>query len=99
MKLVNTKASRIRRERRLGLPDSTRTSDDFVLSDVTLHKHPTEKLPNPWLYDSECLLRDLDRLRELILLIPLHQDTFSPTNVAIAAIWDLRQKLQFLIAL
>ena len=34
--------------------------------------HPPEKLPDPWLFDSETLLRELDKCRELVLQIPVH---------------------------
>jgi hypothetical protein len=30
-------------------------------------KRPPEKLPDPWLFDSEALLREPDRCRELVL--------------------------------
>src|SRR5262245_30007023 len=45
-----------------------------------MHVHPPEKLPDPWLFDSAALLKELDRVRELILAIPLRNDTFGPTN-------------------
>lgn len=38
-------------------------------------KRPPEKLPDPWLFDSESLLRELDRCRELVL------DILSVTGV------------------
>ena len=30
-----------------------------------------EQLPDPWLFDSEALLRELDRCREIVLQIPI----------------------------
>jgi hypothetical protein len=101
---MNTRASLLRRKTRLEvakkappIPPKTPATNDFPLSDViTL---PPSKLPSPWLYDTECLLKDVDRIRELIWLIPVHNDTYSPINVAAASAWDLREKLQFLIAL
>src|SRR5438128_85801 len=63
-------------------------------------KHPPEKLPDPWLFDSEALLRELDRCRELVLQIPAttHAVHFA-TNIAIDAIWNLRENLRYLLAL
>ena len=72
------------------------TSNDFVLSDVVL---PLAKLPTPWLYDSEKLLEDLDRVRECVLRIPLTLDAHGPINVALCAVWELRQRLTYLIGL
>ena len=40
----------------------------------------TAKLPDPWLFDSEALLRELDRCREKVLEIPINGD--SNTNGA-----------------
>jgi hypothetical protein len=60
---------------------------------------PPDKLPDPWLYDSACLLRDLDIVREKILEIPLHPDTYTPTNIALSTVWNIREKLQYLIGL
>ena len=91
----------IRRERRRAenAPADTPpkpTSNDFVLSDVVL---PPTKLPTPWLYDSEKLLEDLDRVRECMLRIPLTLDAHGPINVALLAVWELRQRLTYLIGL
>jgi hypothetical protein len=33
-------------------------------------QRPPETLPDPWLFDSELLIRELDRCREMVLLIP-----------------------------
>ena len=38
-------------------------------------------------------------MRELILRIPVHNDTVLPANDAIATVWDLRERLRFLAAL
>jgi hypothetical protein len=55
-----------------------------------------QKLPDPWLYETEALLADLDLVRELILKIPVHNDTVLPSNSAIAALWELRERLRML---
>jgi len=59
-----------------------------------------DKLPDPWLFNSESLLRELDRCRELILLVPAptHATHFA-LQVAIDAIWNLRENLQYLLLL
>jgi hypothetical protein len=58
------------------------------------------QLPDPWLFDSESLLRELDRCRELVLEIPAptHATHFA-CNIAIDALWNLRENLRFLLAL
>src|SRR5437762_13793156 len=63
-------------------------------------KRPPEKLPDPWLFDTETLLRELDRCREMILLIPAttHAAHFA-SNIAIDAIWNLRENLRYLVHL
>jgi len=58
-----------------------------------------EKMPDPWLFDSCHLLAELARVRELILRIPLHLDTFGPTDTALGAIAELEGRLRYLLAL
>jgi hypothetical protein len=62
---------------------------------------PPEKLPDPWLFDSESLLRELDRCRELVLEIPITNPnaTHFGINVAVTAIWNLSQNLRYLLHL
>jgi hypothetical protein len=64
------------------------------------HKRTPDKLPDPWLFDSEKLLRELDRCREMVLLIPAptHATHFA-INIAVDAIWNLTQQLRFLLHL
>jgi len=71
-------------------------SNDVVLRDVVL---PPAKLPTPWLYGSENLLEDLDRVRECVLRIPLTLEAHGPINVALCAVWELRERLTYLIGL
>src|SRR5438552_18874916 len=65
-----------------------------------MNKRPPEKLPDPWLFDSEALLRELDRCRELVLQIPAttHAVHFA-SNIAIDALWNLSQNLRYLLHL
>jgi hypothetical protein len=67
--------------------------------DAGMNKRPPEKLPEPWLFDSESLLRELDRCRELILQIPITNPnaTHFGINVAIDALWNLRENLRELL--
>jgi hypothetical protein len=63
---------------------------------------PPDKLPDPWLFDSEKLLRELARLREMILLIPVNGDPHAAhfaINNAISANWNLEVQLRFLLSL
>ena len=63
-------------------------------------KRTPDRLPDPWLFDSEALLRGLDRCRELVLQIPAttHATHFA-ANIAIDAIWNLREHIRFLLSL
>jgi hypothetical protein len=61
---------------------------------------PPEKLADPWLFDTEHLLRELARCREMILLIPAKDaPTHSAINIAINANWNLEQTLRYLLQL
>jgi hypothetical protein len=60
-----------------------------------------DKLPDPWLFDSEKLLRDLNRCRELVLQILVgdaHATHFG-INIAVTALWNLRDTLRHLLRL
>ena len=46
------------------------------------------KYPDPWLIDSEFLLSELAKLRELILRVPVHNDTVQPAQTAIDSGWS-----------
>jgi hypothetical protein len=60
-----------------------------------------EHLPDPWLFDSEALLNELDRCRELVLQIPITNAnaTHFGINVAVNALWNLQQNLRYLLHL
>jgi hypothetical protein len=60
-----------------------------------------EQLPDPWLFDTETLLRELDRCRELVLQIPFSTPnaTHFGINIAVDAIWNLTQHLRYLLHL
>ena len=66
-----------------------------------MHRLPTQ-LPDPWLFDSEKLIRALDRCREQVVMIPCNGDvhaTHFGINLAISAIWNLREQLRRLLHL
>jgi hypothetical protein len=58
-----------------------------------------EQLPDPWLVDSVYLLKELSRIRELTLRIPLSLETSLPQNSVVDAIWRLEEQLRYLIRL
>src|SRR5262245_36299861 len=59
------------------------------------------KLPDPWLFDSEALLRELDRCRETILQIPITNAnaTHFGIQLAVNAIHTLPENLRHLLHL
>jgi hypothetical protein len=59
-----------------------------------------DRLPDPWLLDSESLLSELARIRELTLRIPpVRNDVLGPINSVIDALWDLEERLRFCLHL
>jgi hypothetical protein len=61
---------------------------------------PPEQIPDPWHFDSAALLAELDRIRDLAVQIPpTFNAQIGPINTVINAIWDLRERLNFLIQL
>jgi hypothetical protein len=63
------------------------------------HLRP-DQLPDPWLLDSEALLIELARIRELALRIPpIRNEQHGPINSVIDAIWHLEENLRFLLQL
>ena len=62
----------------------------------------TEKLPDPWHFDSESLLRELDRCREQILEIPTNGDsnaTHFGIRKAVNTIWTLSENVRYCLHL
>ena len=58
-------------------------------------QRPPETLPEPWLFDTEALIRELNRCRELVLLIPARtNDVHLRQNTAIGALWTLREQIR-----
>src|SRR5437763_419136 len=65
-------------------------------------KFDPKRLPNPWLFDSEKLLNELDRIRELVCHIPVNGDGHAvhlSAQTAIDSLWNLREQIRFLLAI
>src|SRR5438874_13734046 len=60
---------------------------------------PPQKLPTPWLADSEWLLEELAKTREAVLRIPARLDNASDIKSAIDRIWNLECRLRELLHL
>ena len=56
-----------------------------------------QKLPTPWLADSEWLLAELGKARETILRIPFRLDNSTDIQSAIDRIWHLERTLRDLL--
>ena len=78
---------------------SPRHRSDPKLASQNMKRRPAQ-LPEPWLFNSEKLLRELDRCREMVLLIPAttHETHFA-CNIAINSIWNLSEQLRYLLGL
>src|SRR6266550_2664525 len=59
-----------------------------------------DKLPNPWLLDSELLLRKLEQCRELVMQIPISNPaaTHEGIKIAVTTISNLQSDLRLLAA-
>ena len=60
-----------------------------------------QRLPDPWLFDSEALLRSLDRCRETVLQIPITNPnaTHFGIQLAVNAIYNLTENLRYMLHL
>jgi hypothetical protein len=58
-----------------------------------------DKLPDPWLIDSAYLLKELARIPELALRVPITNESYQPTNTVVDALWRLEEQLRFLLRL
>ena len=52
-----------------------------------------DRLPNPWPIESETLLAELDRIRELVLKVPLDVQNRSAWQSVLDSVWRLRADL------
>ena len=63
---------------------------------------PAQKLPDPWLFDSESLIREIDRIRETALQVPCNGDsnaTHFGLQQVINAAWTLRENMRYVLGL
>jgi hypothetical protein len=69
--------------------------------DMGIMARKPEQLPDPWLFDSEALLRELDRCRETVLQIPITNAnaTHFGIQLAVNAIYNLTENLRYLLHL
>jgi hypothetical protein len=60
-----------------------------------------EQLPDPWLFDSEALLRELARTRELMQQVSITNAnaTHFGLQIAINANWNLEENLRYILHL
>ena len=60
-----------------------------------------EQLPLPDLYliDSARLIKELDRIRRLVLQIPFSETTHAQTQTVIDALWHLQRDIQEILRL
>jgi hypothetical protein len=102
---MNSNKSRARRERRIAFLQAdecaTKVSGQQTAQAPTPDWHQRlTAFPDPWLFDSEKLLGELDRCRELVMAIPDNADrhaTHFQREIAITALWNLRQTLRHLL--
>jgi hypothetical protein len=95
---MNTKRGRDRRAARLAELPATRAEPPPRTPPAKLHA--PANLPDPWLIDSEALLSELARIRELTNRIPLHGDAaYRAADTVVHAIWNLENDVRFLLAL
>jgi hypothetical protein len=58
-----------------------------------------DKLPDPFLIDSEHFLQELARIRSLALAVPMTLESYGPTNTIVDALWRLEEQLRYLLRL
>src|SRR5687768_13245569 len=73
---------------------------------IRFHMEPTppesitpEKLPTPWLADSEWLLEELAKAREDALRLPWSVSNASNINSVVDRLWRLEENLRYLLHL
>ncbi len=102
---MNTGSARTRRQERLADADKPlethRVCGPRNIPPPPQVLRPASKLPEPWLFDSESLLRELDRCSELVNQIDISNPraTHFSINVAASALWNLRENLRYLLKL
>ena len=80
---------------------------ESVKMDVEIANHGHDspicslKLPDPWLFDSEALLREIARCRETVLQVPITNPnaTHFGLQLAVSALWNLEENIRYLLHL
>ena len=49
-----------------------------------------------FLIDAEYLIKELGRIRQLALAVPLTRDSYGPTNSVVDAVWNLEERIRYL---
>lgn len=70
-----------------------------MLPSMNRPEEPIGRPPDPWHYDSVRLLQDLDRVRQLILGIPVTAQSHGPAQTAVDAMWRLQEDLRYMLRL
>jgi len=88
---------RAAKEANAALDTPPNTSENSLMTP----NRPPEKLPDPWLFDTEKLLRELARCREIMLNVPINDPhaTHFGVNMAIDTISQLEQTIRYLLRL
>ena len=96
--LQNTKRAHREPATRPGTSVEASHNDELTMQHQT---RPPEKLPDPWLFDSEALIRELDRCRETVLQIPITNPnaTHFGIQLAVNAIYNLTENLRYMLYL
>jgi hypothetical protein len=55
-----------------------------------------EQFCEHFLLDAEYLIKELGRIRQLALSVPLTPDSYGPTNSVVDAVWNLEERIRFL---
>ena len=87
---------------RAAAEQTTRSEPRFSAGlDLGIMARTPEQLPDPWLFDSEALLGELDRCREIVLQIPITNPnaTHFGIQLAVNAIYNLAENLRYLLHL
>ena len=94
---INNRAAAEQITRTNGVP-SLRASPGL---DLGIMARKPEQLPDPWLFDSEALLRELDRCRESCCRsrLPTQNATHFGIQLAVNAIYNLTESLRYLLHL
>lgn len=55
-----------------------------------------DQIPSPWLFDDAAILSELDRIRSLVLAVPVSQQNYAPLQSVLDAVWNFAQTIRFM---